>query len=159
MGFLGDLFKKTAKNLISDAIGNATGDFGTGSSSSAGRPSNHSQVSGNGRLKGSGEAVLRKRLENEFAMNYSDCIIQREVSSSVVGAGEGSAAFSYGIYQNGQPIGFVQVVTSTGHYVKSCIRSAKEAAEAMGIPCLIFMSHLPNTEEYITTRLASNIRR
>lgn len=158
MGFFGDLFKKTAKNLVSDVVEDLMD--GRGNSQTVRTVS--APVAGNGsndKRTASGESELRKRLEAEFATNYSDCDVRQEINPSVVDAPVGAEPFHYGLYKAGEPVAFFMIITRDDHYAKSSVRKAASAAEQRGIPCMNFYSHLPNTPEYIEERLAENIKR
>lgn len=171
MGFLTNLLKSEARKIVSDVVDNVVdntlgqavrGQENRNTAATSGGTSSYSgSVARAGTSKAalkSGEAGLRANLENVLSSEWSSFEVRREIPASELGALEKARAYSYGLYENGQPKAMFLVVTDKNHYLNSAARLAQTACKANGIPCLNFFSHLPNTTEYISQRLKENIR-
>lgn len=107
----------------------------------------------------SGEKGLRSRLEQVVATEYSTYELRQNVPSSEMFAEAGAVNYSYGIYQNGAPVAFINIIKNRNDYNLKGFRLAKEASESRGVPHMNFFSHLPNDTSYISERLRKNIFR
>ena len=145
MGFLDSLFKKEAKKFVSGMVGKAVDSVMNGNSS------------GNVRLTGA--AGLRARFEEVVANEYAGYELRQNVPASEMGAEYGAVDYSYGIYKNGAPVAFINVIEDRNDYSKKRFRMAKQAAEMNNIPHMNFFSHLPNETSYISQRLRKEIFR
>lgn len=165
MGFLESLVKRQVRRVISDAVDeavdntvgaalrNAFGNNGTEGTQNFSQSSNTSSIKKTGN-KASGEAVLRQRLEEVFAEEWSGYTVQQNMMSGVAGARN----YSYGLYLNGVPKAMIMIITSTCHHNKKEDRLAAQASAAYGVPYMDFYSHLPNRKEYISARLKATIK-
>ncbi len=170
MGFLENLVKKQVRRVVSeaveDAVDNTLGSalrnaFGTNgtegtqnfssSSATVSHTTTTTKKTGN---KGSGEKVLRQRLEEVFAEEWSGYTVQQDLMSGVTGARN----YSYGLYLNGVPKAMIMIITSNSHHNKKEDRLAAQASASYGVPYMDFYSHLPNEKEYISKRLKENIQ-
>lgn len=171
MGFLTNLLKSEARKIVSDVVDNVVdntlgqavrGQENRNTAATSSRTSSYSgsvaRASASKAALESGEAGLRANLENVLSSEWSSFEVRREIPASELGAPEKARAYSYGLYENGQPKAMFLVVTDKNHYLNSAARLAQTACKANGIPCLNFFSHLPNTTEYISQRLKENIR-
>ena len=107
----------------------------------------------------SGENVLRQRLEEVFATEYTDCDVRRDISVSELAPEPNAVNYSYGLYRNGNPIALFNVITERNQYRKKSYRLSKQIAEESGIPHMNFFIQLPNEVSYISERLRKNIVR
>lgn len=167
MGFFDNLFKGEAKKFVSNVVGNVLdnvadelrGNNGS-SNNNAGRINNSVNNGNNSSMSskgGSGERMLRSRLEGVMEAEYSDYELRRNVTASELGAEYGAADYSYGLYRAGAPAALFMVIDDRNLYRKKCMRLSREAAKAQGVPCMSFFSHLPNETGYISDRLRKNI--
>lgn len=145
MGFLDNLFKKEAKKFVSGMVEKAVDTVMNGNSS--------------GNVKLTGTAGLRARLEEVVANEYTDYEFRQNVPAREIGAESGTADYSYGLYKNGAPVAFFNVIENKNDYKKKPLRMAKQAAEMNNIPHMNFFSHLPNETSYISQRLKKEIIR
>lgn len=182
MSFLSNLFEREAKRAVTDVVDHAVGQAirkgfnqledsigehiresspsGTCSSGNT-NPSvdyraPHSTDQTSSRV--SGEAGLRTRLEQVIAAEWSGYELRRDVSAAELNAPAGARDYSYVLYLSGQPKAGFMVLTNRNHYMKKDVRLAHEGCRALGIPCMNFMSHLPNETSYISQRLKKNIQ-
>lgn len=169
MGFLESLVRRQVRRLVSDAVDEVVdntvgaairGAFennGTEGTQNFSNNSNSSYTSSAPKRKtgnkASGEAVLRQRLEEVFAEEWSEYTVQQNMMSGVAGARN----YSYGLYLNGVPKAMIMIITSSSHHNKKEDRLAAQASAAYGVPYMDFYSHLPNEKEYISRRLKENI--
>lgn len=158
MGFLGDLLKKEAKKVVSNAIDNVTGSF-TGSSSekndysSAGADKTHAKRN----EEGGGEAGFRDRFEEIIAEEWPGYELVQNVSAYDFGAEDGARDYSYGLYYNGEPKAMIMIIRGSNEYRKSEVVKAMNACERQGIVYLNFMVYFPNRRDYISNRLKEEI--
>ncbi len=145
MGFLDNLFKKEAKKFVSGMVEKAVDSALNGGQS--------------GNVKLSGVAGLRANLESVFANEYASYELKQNVPSTEMGAEYGSVDYSYGLYKNGAPVAFINVIEQRNDYSKKRFRMAKQAAENNNVPHMNFFAHLPNETGYISERLRKNIFR
>lgn len=145
MGFLDNLFKKEAKKFVSGMVEKAVDSAINGGKA--------------GNVKLSGVAGLRANLESVFANEYAGYELKQNVPSTEMGAEYGSVDYSYGLYKNGAPVAFVNVIEQRNDYSKKRFRMAKQAAENNNVPHMNFFAHLPNETSYISERLRKNIFR
>ncbi len=148
MGFLTNLLKKEAQKLASEVVSDVVSDFMPGSNVS--KPVTKKKEQG-------GERGLRERLEEVFSQEWSDYELRRNISAVELGGQPEARAYSYGLYQNGEPKAMFMVLNDRNHYRKKDVVLARKACEEKGIPYMNFMSHLPNRTEYISQRLRDNI--
>lgn len=106
---------------------------------------------------GSGEALLRERLERIMTNEFSDYDLRSNVSVSSIADMDGAADFSYGLFKDGSPVALFTIFTYRNDYRKKCYRLSRQAAEMKGIPHMCFFTHLPNEESYITERIINNL--
>lgn len=183
MGFFTNLLKSEARKIVSDVVDSvvdntlgqavrgqenrttaanpntvaATSNHTSGYSGSVARASASKASASKSALK-SGEASLRANLESVLSSEWSGFEVRREIPAAEFEAPEKARAYSYGLYENGQPKAMFLIVTDKNHYLNSATRLAQTACKANGIPCMNFFSHLPNTTEYISQRLKENIQ-
>lgn len=163
MGFLTNLLKSEARKIVSDVVDNVVDN--TLGQAVRGQETRNTAAATSGRTSSyskatmeSGEATLRANLESVLSSEWSGFEVRREIPACELGAPEKARAYSYGLYENGQPKAMFLVVTDKNHHLNSAARLAQTACKANGIPCMNFFSHLPNTTEYISQRLKENIR-
>lgn len=143
MGFLDKLLKKEAKKFVSGMVDKAVDNVMNGGSKN------------NVRL--SGEAALRSRLEQVIANEYGAYELRQNVPASEMFAEYGAVDYSYGLYQNGAPVAFINIISNRNDYSLKRYRLAKEASVNRGVPHMNFFSHLPNESVYISQRLRKEI--
>ncbi len=168
MGFLSNLLQREAKRAISQTVRQTMGHVvqkGVDTITNAIDDKVPSSTTENSRFpvssakrKASGESLLRSRLEQIIATEWSGYELKKNVAPEYLNAPENAKKYSYVMYQNNIPKAAFLIVTSTAHHIPSGARIAKNSADAQGIPCLYFMSHLPNEEDYISQRLKATIR-
>ena len=161
MGLLTNLLKKEAQKLASNVVSDVVSEFMPGANASAersftgGTDSTRGQV---GKKKDKdGERGLRERLEEVLNREWYGYELRREIAARELGAQPGARAYSYGLYQNGEPKAMIMILNNRNHYCRKDVVLAREACEEKGIPYMNFMSHLPNRTEYISQRLRDNI--
>lgn len=159
MGFFSDLIKRETKKIMSDVVDNAIGDTFKKPISETSTPAdmNGRGSSDSPKRRESGESKLRARLEQILADEWADYEIKKQVPPSELGEHSKAKAYSYGIYRYGQPRAMIMILTDRNQYRRKEVLLAKEACERNGIPYMNFMSHLPNTSEYISNHLKENI--
>ena len=108
--------------------------------------------------KESGEKLLRQRIENIVSSQWEGYELKKNVSPEELFAEDGARTYSYGIYQDGQPKAMIMVLTNRNHYKSKGVELARQACKSQGVAYMNFMTHLPNTEDYISQRLCENIR-
>lgn len=158
MGFLGDLLKKEAKKVVSNAIDNVTGSF-TGNSSdktdySSAKPD---KTYAKRNEEGGGETGFRSRFEEIIAEEWSGYELVQDVSAYDFGAEDGARDYSYGLYYNGEPKAMIMVIRGHNDYRKKEVVKAQKACINNGIVYLNFMVYFPNSREYISERLKEEI--
>lgn len=185
MGFFTNLLKSEARKIVSDVVDNVVDNTlgqavrGQENRNTAANSNTSTTTSASSRTSGysgsvarasaskasasksalkSGEASLRANLESVLSSEWSGFEVRREIPAAECGAPEKARAYSYGLYENGQPKAMFLIVTDKNHYLNSATRLAQTACKANGIPCMNFFSHLPNTTEYISQRLKENIQ-
>jgi len=145
MGFFDNLLKKEAKKFVSGMVEKAVDSAINGGTA--------------GNVKLSGVAGLRANLESVFSNEYADYEIKQNIPSTEMGAEYGAVDYSYGLYRDGCPVAFINVIENRNDYSKKCFRMAKQAAENNRVPHMNFFAHLPNEISYISERLRKNISR
>ena len=104
-----------------------------------------------------GEMILCQRLEEVFKTEYPDCEFRTNISASEIEITTIATDYSYGLYRNGTPIAFINVIKNRNDYRRLKYREAKAIAIRHGIPHMNFFTHLPNEVEYISQRLKNEI--
>ena len=66
----------------------------------------------------SGEKVLRQRLEEVFATEYTDCDVRQDISVSELYPEPNAVNYRYGLYRNGNPIALFNVIIERNQYRK-----------------------------------------
>lgn len=107
----------------------------------------------------SGEHLLRQRIEEAAAREKPEYELRREVSSKEVNAPEGAEPlFDYGFYQNGLLVAVIMILDGNNDYRCSSICLAQQACFEHQVKYMNFMSYMMNRPEYISQRLAQNLR-
>ena len=107
----------------------------------------------------SDEQRCRNNIEQVIASEYVGYELRRNVPSAEMHATDNAVDYTYGLYNNGYPVLFINVIVNRNNYSLLRFRRAKEAAEANGVPHLNFFSHLPNEVSYISNRLYKTLNK
>ncbi len=102
--------------------------------------------------------ILRNRLEEVFATEYSGYEVRKDVHISEIKFVDEDISYSYGLYSGAAPKALIMVINNRNDYRTRPFKVAKSIAENDGIVYLNFFSHLPNHMDYISQRLRDNIR-
>lgn len=102
--------------------------------------------------------ILRSRLEEVFALEYSDYELRKDIHITEIKYTDEDISYSYGLYSGAMPKALIMAIDNRNDYRTKAFRTAKSIAEDDGIVYLNFFSHLPNEMEYISGRLRDNIR-
>ncbi len=172
MGFLSNLLEREAKRAISRGvrhtvneavsagIGKLADSFDKKSEDFSNTPlqTTHSSPNITVAKQPSGERLLHERLEQVFANEWQDYTVCRNVAPSYLYAPDNAKHYDYVLYRNNIPVIAILAITSPSHSIPKKARLAKEACMEQNIPCLYFMSHLPNELSYISNRLRQSIQ-
>lgn len=172
MGFLDNLLRREVRKVISNAVDtvvddtlkNAFGKDGGSSVANAGGSTSGSSPEKENReatklTNCSGEELLRRRIEEIAARDWSDYELRRQVPSSEVNAPEGSEPFfEYGFYQGGALVAVIKILNDNNAYCRRSVRLAQAACRGQNVKYMNFMSYMMNRPEYIAKRFADNIR-
>jgi hypothetical protein len=139
MGFLKNLFSVIEK--VNDVLGEDNL-----ASASVGRKG-----------KVSKETICRERIEEVISTEYMGYELRKNIPSTEMYAPQDAVAYSYGIYNNGYPVLFINIIVDRNDYRTRRYRLAKKASEDNGVPHLNFFCHLPNEKEYISNRIRSTL--
>lgn len=153
MGFLDRLLNNTAKalgNMAIDAVQEAAGGNGAG-----GRKSSGNSLSFESKLsiavQNAGAYTLKKNLPVEALEQEYGSIWTR-------GNGYGAPnAISYVVYAEERPVLYIRFWQDYNIYNHKANREIKRFCDSRGIKMLDFFGHLPNRQDYITERIASNL--
>lgn len=104
------------------------------------------------------EERCRNNIEQVISNEYVGYDLRRNVPSTEMYATDNAVDYTYGLYRNGFPVLFINVIGNRNDYSLLRFRRAKEAAVANGVPHLNFFSHLPNEISYISNRIRANIK-
>lgn len=163
MGFFDSLLKSGAKKFVSDVVDRAVdGVMGNNQSSNSsynnqtntqvGRQANDARD----RIpRGVGPACAR--IEHVINTKFADYELRKNVPASVMNAENGAVPYTYGLYYNGTPRAFINVIDQRNDYRLKRFRLSKEACEKASVPHFNFFSHLPNEMTYIEERIREKI--
>lgn len=165
MGFLGDLFKKEAKKLVSDIVDNVIGnepnvvnrtysDNGSNTTYHQSSTTAARRTSTN-RRPASGDAVY-DTLRHIITTEFSTYELRENIPVAEFGLSE-DIFYTFGMYQNGTSVLMINVYADRNQYRLKRYRLAKEVAENRGVKHLNFFTHLPNERDYIVNRLRENL--
>lgn len=104
------------------------------------------------------EQRCKRNIEQVISNEYVGYDLRRNVPSTEMYATDNAVDYTYGLYRNGFPVLFINVIENRNDYSLLRYRRAKEAAVANGVPHLNFFSHLPNEISYISNRLRENVK-
>lgn len=172
MGFLDNLLRREVRKVISNAVDtvvddtlkNAFGKDGESSVANAGGSTSGSSPEKENReatklTNCSGEELLRRRIEEIAARDWSDYELRRQVPSSEVNAPEGAEPFfEYGFYRGGALVAVIKILNDNNAYCRKSVRLAQAACRGQNVKYMNFMSYMMNRPEYIAKRFADNIR-
>lgn len=172
MGFLDNLLRREVRKVISNAVDtvvddtlkNAFGKDGESSVANAGGSTSGSSPEKENReatklTNCSGEELLRRRIEEIAARDWSDYELRRQVPSSEVNAPEGAEPFfEYGFYRGGALVAVIKILNDNNAYCRKSVRLAQAACRGQNVKYMNFMSYMMNRPEYIAKRFAENIR-
>ena len=161
MGFFDSLLRSGARKFVSDVVDRAVdGVVGnnsqSGSNTNSAPARNNSSSAGNNGIPRGVEATCT-RIENVVKFQFDGYELRKNVPASVMNAGNGAVPYTYGIYFNGTPKAFINVIDQRNDYRLKRFRLSKMACEKAGVPHLNFFSHLPNEIDYIANRLRENM--
>lgn len=165
MGLM-DMIKRRAMNAVANAVGDAVGDVVEGAldqviPSKKGQRVSSRSVSHSANkddARESGEKVLRTRLEQIIADEWSGYELRKNVPASEMNAESRARTYSYGIYQDGIPKAMIMILDDRNLYKKREVLQAQRACGEMRVAYMNFMTYLPNREDYISERLKEKIR-
>lgn len=172
MGFLDNLLRREVRKVISNAVDtvvddtlkNAFGKDGESSVANAGGSTSGSSPEKENReatklTNCSGEELLRRRIEEIAASDWSDYELRKQVPSSEVNAPEGAEPFfEYGFYRGGALVAVIKILNDNNAYCRKSVRLAQAACRGQNVKYMNFMSYMMNRPEYIAKRFAENIR-
>ncbi|MBE5895686.1 MAG: hypothetical protein IJZ00_04935 [Lachnospiraceae bacterium] len=144
-----------AVEQVTESVENQTRQNNTNAGNASAKGA--SSTAGKKSLPASGEKVLRTRLEKIIAEQWDGYELRKDVAAAEMQAEEGAMDYSYGLYQNGVPKAMFMINTNRTMYNSRRVVLAQKACNDMRVPYMNFMSHLPNTEEYISQRLKKMI--
>ncbi len=159
MGFFDSLLKSGAKKFVSDVVDRAV-DGVVGNNSNSYSRTNSAPARNNTASNKSiprGVEATCTRIENVVKFQFEDYELRKNVPASVMNAGNGAVPYTYGLYYNGTPRAFINVIDQRNDYRLKRFRLSKEACEYAGVPHFNFFSHLPNEIDYIAKRLRENM--
>ena len=167
MGFFDSLLKSGAKKFVSDVVDRAVdkavdGVVGNKSQNSSNTRTNtgsapaRKDAAGNNGIPRGVEATCT-RIENVVKFQFEGYELRKNVPASVMNAGNGAVPYTYGLYYNGTPRAFINVIDQRNDYRLKRFRLSKEACEKASVPHFNFFSHLPNEIDYIANRLRENM--
>lgn len=173
MGFLDSLLKKETRKIISGVVDsvvdsvtdNIRNTQRSGSSagtntviSSAGTNTVSSSADADEEDCSYKDAVLRARVEKVFSEEWSGYEVRRDIPATEMGAPEGSRAYSYGLYLQGQPKAMVMLLGDGSDYKRKAVVLSHKACEQKGVFCMNLLEHMPNRRLYISQRLKDNVK-
>ena len=149
MGFLDKLLGNAAKQAISNAIDNVTGNHPGNTSTPAPQPQSYSEPD----VPAAYEIPLDQKLDKILASEFSSYQVQKNVDPRSLGATDTHLLpYAYLISQGGQNKLIIMMpdknTCSTRAY-----RFSRQFAEKSGITLINFLIHSPNEESYIINRL------
>lgn len=107
--------------------------------------------------RASGRELLCRRIESIVENEFDEYELRTDIPASELCASYGARNYSYGIYKDDSLRVLIMIMRDNNDYRKKDVCLSHEAAYLRGVPCLNFMPHLPNEEEYISNRLHENI--
>lgn len=156
MGFFDSLIKSGARKFVSDVVDRAVDNVVGNNSNTNSTSARNNSASNNGSIPRGVEATCT-RIENVVKFQFEGYELKKNVPASVMNAGNGAMPYTYGIYLNGTPKAFINVINERNDYRLKRFRLAKVACENAGVPHMNFFSHLPNEIDYIANRLRENM--
>jgi len=170
MGFLDNLLKKETRKLLSgvmdavvdnvvdsakEALGQKSGNdvFSQAERSYGGGAGNSFTVSNEEEHCGGDVDMVEERIRKVLADDFTGMELRKGVSSQAIGAGNITWNYTYGIYQNGIPVGMINLLQGHNDYKKKNVLASKQACEDLRIGYVHFILHLPNRTSYIKQQL------
>ncbi len=101
---------------------------------------------------------VNQRIKNVCAYSFPEYTLKSNISASIVNADSEARDFSFMLYRDNSPKLAIMVLSGHNDYAKRDVKAAHKACRVYGINCINIMTYLPSTEEYITDRIAENIR-
>lgn len=163
MGFLDSLLKRETRKIISSVVDNVVDGVtdkirnGQNSGGTAGVKTVSGVVDPEEDCYGE-VAVIRARVEKVFSEEWSGYEVRRDIPAAEMGAPEGSRAYSYGLYLEGQPKAMVMLLDGGADYKRKNVVMSHKACEQKGVFCMNLLRHMPNRRSYISQRLKENVR-
>lgn len=163
MGFLDSLLKKETRKIISSVVDNVVDGVtdsirnGQNSGGTAGTKTVSRAVDDEEDCSYQNE-VLRARVEKVFSEEWGGYEVRRDIPAAQMGAPEGSRAYSYGLYLQGQPKAMVMLLDDGADYKRKDVVLSHKACEQKGVFCMNLLCHMPNRRSYISQRLKDNVR-
>lgn len=152
MGFLDNLLKNKAKQIISDKIDDK---FGTIRDSFTRESSKDASESAK-RTRRDNDSITQK-LDTIFTEEFSEYEVRENISAQDFQAEEGAQNYSYGLYLNGEPKAMFMILNGNNEYKKASVVKAQYACSKNGIPYMNFMSYMANHYDYVSNRIHNAI--
>lgn len=152
--FVSDVVDRTVDKAVDGVVGNKSqnnSNTRTNTSSNTNSAPARNNVAGNGIPRGV-EATCT-RIENVVKFQFEGYELKKNVPASAMNAENGAVPYTYGLYYNGTPRAFINVIDQRNDYRLKRFRLSKMACEKAGVPHFNFFSHLPNEIDYIANRL------
>lgn len=170
MGFLNNLLKKETRKLLSGVMDAVVDNVVDSAKEALGQKSSDDVFSGTERSYGGGAGssftvsneeehcggdidTVEERICKVLADDFPGMELRKGVSAQAIGADNISWHYTYGIYQNGIPVGMINLLQGHNDYKKKNVLAAKEACEDLRIGYVHFILHLPNRKSYIKQQL------
>lgn len=160
MGFLEGLFKSAARKIVSEVADGLAEEIQNirRSGDTAGTEAVTAAADSDEEDCCYEISVVRRRVEAVFAQEWSGYEVRRDIAAEEMGAPEGSYAYSYGLYLQGQPKAMVMILEGGAEYRRKGVVCAHKACEEKGVFCMNLLLHMPNRRSYISKRLKDNVR-
>ena len=150
MKLFGDLLKKEAKKMLSEAL---TGQKHNSNQHDSGQSTGQSSTNRSG---DNDETDVKERIRRVIADHYSAYEVKENVSPVEFGGTRGMSSFSFVMYQGGVARLTILVLYDSNGYRRKAVRQAHEISEQAGAKCINIMQYFPSTYDYINRRIQEN---
>lgn len=153
MGLLGDLLKKEAKKMLSEAVADRSrNNHQTSASQSRNETSRSDQNSGQ---NAENWESVTDRIRRVIAENYAGYEVRERVPATEWGGTRDMRTYDFVLYSAGEAKLTILVLSGGADYKRKAVKDAHTLSEQKGAHCINIMEYLPSTYEYINERIRS----
>lgn len=158
MGMFGELFKKEAKKMLSEALAGTGAKNGQGSNrnqshNSHGSYGNQDSASYNREPQERETDEIKDRIRKVLSENYASYEVRENVPPQELGGTDEMRNYDFVLYSNGQVRLTILVLYGRSDYKRYAVRLSHEQSRKAGAECINVMDYLPSTSAYINERI------